>query len=122
MGWWHYIFDTSYQLNSDAVTIVNPLDKDQFSAKNIKEKLQYQYSGVTVIGGNPCAGLTYRAVEPQQSYSIANDTMIVNYRISHNTIVDGIIGYDLVLYYTELILLYNNIFSWFNVSLHNLIF
>ena len=87
-------FSTSYILNSDTVTIINPLDEDPFSPKNVDEYCQYQHGGVKLTGTKLCAGPVFRVVNSEQSYNIENDTMIVDYMSNNSNIVHVIIGFD----------------------------
>ena len=104
-------FSTSYILNSDTVTIINPLDEDPFSSKNVNEYCQYQYGEVKLTGTKLCAGLVFQVVNSEQSYNIENDAMIVDYMSNNNNVVHGVIGYNYIEFQNNLTSLYNNTFG-----------
>jgi len=103
-------FGTSYHLNSDTATIINPLDEDPLSRKNISEHAQYQHGGVKVNGTKLCFGLVFRVVSSEESYHLENNKMIVDYLYDMNDTVDGIVGYDYVPFHNALQWLYYNRF------------
>ena len=103
-------FGTSYHLNSDTATIINPLDEDPLSRKNISEHAQYQHGGVKVNGTKLCFGLVFRVVSSEESYHLKSNKMIVDYLYDMNDTVDGIVGYDYVPFHNALQWLYYNRF------------
>ena len=105
-------FNTSCNLNSDTVTIINPLDEDPLSKKNIWEHAQYQYGGVNVSGRKLSVGLEFRVVDTEESYNLENDRMIVDHMYENNDVVEGIVGYDYVRYHDALKWLYRNRYCW----------
>ena len=112
---------TSYQFDSDTATIINPLDEDPLSKKNISEHSQYQHGGVKVNGTKLCFGLVYRVVSSEESYNLENDKMIVDHMYDVHDTVQGIVGYDYVpfhnalqwLYYNRFYQLINNLISYY---------
>lgn len=99
-------FGTSYHLNSDTATIINSLDEDPLSYKNISKHSQYQHGGVKVNGTKLSFGLVFRVVSSEESYNLDTDTMIVDHDYDKNEIVEGIVGYDYVPFHNALQWLY----------------
>lgn len=95
------------------MTILNPLDEDPLSPMNVDEncQYQYQYGGVKVTEYKLCVVLFLRVVNSEESYTIDNDTMIVDFITNNNCIVHGIIGFDYIEFQNSLTpLFYYNIF------------
>ena len=76
------------------ITIINQLDENPCSNKNVKELAQYQHSGVNVSWENFTAEVVYRVVNCDKSYHIGNDAMVDEYMPGVNHIVKGVIGFD----------------------------
>ena len=89
-------FSESYDIDSDTITIINQLDENPCSDKNIKERSLYQHGDVNVSGEKITAGVVYRIANSEQSYNIGNDVMVVEYTHGVNHIVNGVIGFDYV--------------------------
>lgn len=103
-------FGASYHLNSDTATIINSLDEDPLSYKNVSKHSQYQYGGVKVNGTKLSFGLVFRVVSSEESYNLDTDTMIVEHDYDTNEIVEGIVGYDYVPFHNALEWLYSTRF------------
>ena len=101
-------FSESFNLDRDTITIVNPLDEDPLSPKNINEQCQYIHGGVNVTGDTLCAGIVLRVVSSLEFYNTINDTMIIDGNSDHNDIVHGVLGVDLFNFHTRLNRLLNN--------------
>ena len=71
-------FYESYDIDGDTITVINQLDKNPCSDKNIKDS-QYQYGGVSVYGKKFTAGVFYRIINSEQSYNTGNDIMLVEH-------------------------------------------
>ena len=101
-------FSESFKLDRDTITIVNPLDEDPLSPKNINEQCQYIHGGVNVTGETLCAGIVLRVVSSIELYNTINDTMIVDGSSNHNDIVHGVLGVDLFNFHNRLNRLLNH--------------
>ena len=85
-----------YNIDSDTLIIINQLDENPCSDKNIKEDIQYQHGGVNMSREKLNTGIVYRFFSCDKSYNIGNDTMVVEYMPGVNHIVKGMIGFDYV--------------------------
>ena len=101
-------FSESYDIDSDTITIINQLDENPCSDKNIKEHAQYQHGGVKVTGEQFTTGLVYRVVNCEKVYNIENDAMVVECMPGVNHIVKGVIGFDYVRFHEFLKIQVNN--------------
>ena len=95
--WSNYLtLSESYDFDSDTITIINQLDENPCSDKNIKEHAQYQHGGVNMSGEKFTAGVVYHVVNCDKSYNIGKDAMVVEYMPGVNHIVKEMIGFDYV--------------------------
>ena len=88
-------FNESYKIDRDTVAILNPLDEDPLSSKNINESCQYIHSGAHVTGEILSAEIVLRVVSSIEHYNTNDDTMIVDEFPDHNNILHGVLGVDL---------------------------
>ena len=86
-------FGTSFALNNDTVTIINPNDEDHLCNTVNGHTTQYIHGDVSVTGDKIAFGLVYRFVMGQGSYSASthllndvNTNIRDNYEDSHNSI------------------------------------
>ena len=99
-------FGASYHLNSDTATVINPVDENPLSYKNLLKHAQYQHGGVKVNGNKLCFGLVFRVVSSEESYNLDTDTMIVDHLYDTHESVEGVVGYDYVPFHNALQWLY----------------
>lgn len=98
----------SFSLDSDTVTIVNPLDENPLSSKNIQRKSQYLYRGVNIIGVKFSVGLVLRVVKSTCTYNLSDDTMVLNSINGKNDIVNSCLEIDLNTFHSNISMLHHS--------------
>ena len=59
---------SKFDINSNTVTTINPLDEDPISSKNKDDIVQYLHGGVSATGDKLSMGLVYRVVNCEKVY------------------------------------------------------
>ena len=82
-----------FNLDSDSVCVVNPLDQNSSGKTNVDEGSQFQHSGVKLTGEQLSIGFVFRTVNTQNVYDCKDDTMIIYPAQSSKDIV---LDYDMI--------------------------
>ena len=97
-----------FELGTDTLTIIHPDDEYPLSSKNIKDMKQYLHGGVNVSGERFSIGFVFRVVNHTAMYNSNDDTMVIDTSDLESDIVNGVLGFDIGTFHTNLINLYCN--------------
>ena len=78
------LWSRKFDIDSNSVTIINPLDKDPLSPKNNSDIAQYMHGGVSVTGDKLSMGLVYRVVDCEEAYCSSTQTLMIEHDIPKN--------------------------------------
>ena len=97
-----------FELGTDTLTIIHPDDEYPLSSKNIKDMKQYLHGCVNVSGEQFSIGFVFRVVNHTAMYHSNDDTMVVDTSDLESDIVNGVLGFDIGTFHSNLINLYCN--------------
>ena len=114
----------SFSLDSDTVTIINPLDENPLSFKTIQRKSQYLHGCVNVSGVKFRFGLVCRVVKSTCTYNLSDNTMVLNSTNENNDVMNSCLGIDVHSFHSNLSMLYHNTiyYTYFTNSMIRLYF
>ena len=98
----------SFELGTDTLTIIHPDDEYPLSSKNHNDMKQYLHGGVNVSGQRFSIGFVFRVVNHTAMYHDNDDTMVFDTSDLESDIVNGVLGFDIGRFHTNLINLYRN--------------
>ena len=65
----------TFQIGTDTLSIINPLDEDPISEKNKSDMTQYLHGGINVSGENLSVAMVFRIVSQIYMYNLSDDTL-----------------------------------------------
>ena len=95
-----------FKLGSDTITVINPIDENPCSQKNIGNMRQYMHGGVNVSGEKFSVGFVFRVVSRVGLYHKTNDTLVTENKKSD--VFNGVLGLDLGEFHRNLLRVYCN--------------
>ena len=100
---------TSFSLGADTITIINPVDENPRSKKNVNMKTQHQHGNVNVSGDKFSMALVFCVCNNTNIYWRSDDTQVVDGQLGEGgSVVNGCLGFDFNLFHSRLITLYHN--------------
>ena len=102
-----------FKLGSDTMTVINPMDENPCSPDSEHDMRQYLHGGVKVSGEKFSVGFVFRVVNRIELYHKVDDTLVVENE--NSDIVNGLLGFDLGKFHTNLIRVYCNALNSINI-------
>ena len=99
----------TYEIGSDTISIINPLDENPMSQKNYDELSQYLHGGIDVSGEKLSVAFVFRVVKDTKFYNLCDDTLFCTESNCGGNVVTGVLGFDLGSYHRNLRSLYSKI-------------
>ena len=98
-----------FELGSDTLTVINPLDERPLRRNGSIFRSQFQHGGVNVSGDKFSVGLVFRVVVPKKMYYKIDDTQLYDdSSTSGGNVVTGCLGFDFHAFHRNLSILYHN--------------
>jgi len=97
----------TFEIGTDTLSIINPLDEDPLSEKNKSDMTQYLHGGINVSGEKLSVAMVYRIVSQTYMYNLSDDTLHHENTDGQGDVVNGILGIDLGRFHTKLLSLYH---------------
>ena len=99
-----------FSLESDVVTITNPLDQSPLIFNNIQCKSQFLHEIINKSGDKITVSLMFRVVKSTCINSLSDDKIVTDGTNGHIDVANSYLGFDIYIYafHSKLSILYHN--------------